>query len=395
MNSVIKTLIQIFLVVVVLASGTLVAVKLIKSKKAPAQRQVKVVAPLVKAEKVSASDIQVMVTGDGTVRSRSVVKVVPQVAGRIIACHPNFVNGGFFKANEPLITIDPRDYEAIVESAEASVAGAQVALDRELAEAAVAKKEWDQLHPNETASPLVLRQPQVRQATAQLKAANAQLQTAKLNLERTVISMPFDGRIVEETIDAGQYLTPGQPVATVYGTKAVEIMVPLKDSELAWFDVPLTSDSTSPLTQATVTAKFAGQTHTWNGTVVRTEARIDPISRMVNVVLEVNDPFVTKDNSPPLTPGMFVDILIAGRQLKNVIQVPRTAIHQGKYLWVANGERLHIKEVGIARFNENFAFISSGINEGDIVITDSLDTVTDNMGIRILLPETQTDQEAK
>ena len=396
MKSILRTLLQIFLVVVVLTAGVFATIKLVKSKKAPETIPPKVVAPLVQAQKVFAGNSQVTVTGDGTVRSKSIVKIVPQVAGCVIDCHPNFVTGGFFKADEPLVTIDPRDYEAMVESAEASVAAAQVTVERELAEAVVAKREWDQLHPDETPSPLVLRQPQVRQAKAQLKAANAQLQTAKLNLERTVISMPFDGRIIEETIDAGQYLTPGQPVATVYGIDTVEIMVPLRDSKLAWFDVPLTSDTTnSPSTSATVIAKFAGKTYTWTGTVVRTESRIDPVTRVVNVVVEVLDPFVTKDDRPPLTPGMFVDIQIKGKTLQNVIKVPRTALHQGKYLWTANDNQLHIKTVEIARLNEDFAFIVSGINDGDVVITDSLDSVTENMVIRVKLPETQTVQEAK
>ena len=386
-----KVLIQIILVIVVMAAGVLIAKKLIASKKKPETKDTKVAAPLVNAQTVASEDVEVSIFGDGTVRSKAIVKVVPQVTGSIIECHPNLVNGGFFRANEPLITIDPRDYQFAVESAEATVANAEVTLEKELAEATIARQEWQQLHPGEKpASSLVLREPQVRQAKAQLRAANAQLETAKLNLERTRISVPFDGCISEESVDIGQYLSPGQIVATVYGTDTVEITVPLEDKELAWFDVPdsfAVGYDSSKGSKAVVTADFAGGKHKWVGQVVRTAGQIDPTSRMVKVVVEVQKPFERSNGRPPLVPGMFVQIEIKGRTLEDVIKVPRTALHERTKLWVANGSKLHIRGVEIVRLDEYFAYIAAGINDGEVVITDSLDAVTDGMEIRTQLAE--------
>ncbi|AQT70002.1 Multidrug transporter MdtA [Anaerohalosphaera lusitana] len=380
--------------IIFIAIGLTAARMLVSMKKAPEKVETEVVAPLLQAQKVHAKDITVTVSGFGTVQAKTTVKIIPQVSGSITELHPNFVNGGFFGADETLVKIDQRDYRNAVQNAQAAVARAEVALEREQAEAEVARREWEQLNPGkEPTSPLVLRKPQIAEAQASLKAAKAQLENAKLNLERTTISLPFNGRVLEESVDIGQYVTAGQSIATVYGTDTVEITVPLEDKQLQWFDVPLAGQSDDTGSPAVVTANFAGGTHTWDGRVVRTEGRIDPRSRMVNVVVQVPQPFENANGRPPLQPGVFVDVDIIGKQLKNVIPVPRTALHKRNELWIANDSRLHIKEVDIIRMDKENAYISAGIPDGTIVITDSLEAVTDNMKIRPRLTDNSDKKE--
>ena len=387
-----KALIQIALVIIVLAGGVKFAKKLITSKKAPARKEIKQLAPLLSASVVYVEDIQVTIKGYGTVGPKAEVKVIPQVSGKVIACHPNFVNGGFFKAGQSLITIEPDDYRLAVEAAQAAVARDQVNLDMELAEAAVAKQEWADINPDkEPTSPLVLREPQIKDAKAQLQGSNAKLATAKLKLKRTVISMPFDGRIAEENVDIGQYLMAGQAIATVYSTDSVEIVVPLEDHELQWFKVSMGyvsgKASRDDLAQAVVSADFAGKIHTWSGVIVRTEGTIDPASRMVNVVAEVKDPFKISNSRPPLVPGMFVEVDIAGKVMKNTIRIPRHAVRNGDQVWTAVNGTLNIQQVKIARNDKEYAYVTSGLDDGAVIVTSSLDTAIDGMKIRTQLAE--------
>ena len=387
-----KALIQIALVIIVLAGGVKFAKKLITSKKAPARKEIKQLAPLLSASVVYVEDIQVTIKGYGTVGPKAEVKVIPQVSGKVIACHPNFVNGGFFKAGQSLITIEPDDYRLAVEAAQAAVARDQVNLDMELAEAAVAKQEWADINPDkEPTSPLVLREPQIKDAKAQLQGSNAKLATAKLKLKRTVISMPFDGRIAEENVDIGQYLMAGQAIATVYSTDSVEIVVPLEDHELQWFKVSMGyvsgKASGDDLAQAVVSADFAGKIHTWSGSVVRTEGTIDPASRMVNVVAEVKNPFKISNSRPPLVPGMFVEVDIAGKVMKNTIRIPRHAVRNGDQVWTAVNGTLNIQQVKIARNDKEYAYVTSGLDDGAVIVTSSLDTAIDGMKIRTQLAE--------
>lgn len=382
--------IQAVLTLVIIALGIAGAIVFIKLKKPPERVEQEVQAPLVKVERLGVSDIPMVVRGHGTVRPKVEVDIIPEVAGKVVNIHPELKVGGLIRADEQILQIDPRDYELGVRQAKAAVADASVRLETEQAEADVARKEWSQLNPGvEPTSPLVLREPQIRKAQATLESAEAQLDTAKLKLERTVISFPFDILITSESVDLGQYVVTGQPLAKAYGTEAVEIEVPLDDRELAWFDVFAGSifagggPGRDQGTAAQVKADFAGAKQTWQGRVVRTRGQVDRNSRMISIIVEVTDPFKVMDNRPPLLPGVFAEVLIQGKTLNNAVAVPRDAIREGNRLWLVNNDRLHIRPLEIVRADKDFAYVVWDESDDVTVVVSSLDAVVDGMKVRV------------
>lgn len=384
-----RGLIQALLAIVIVGVGIAGAVIFIKLKNPPQRKVQGVQAPLVEVVQLRSKDIQMMVQGYGTVNPKVEVDIIPEVAGKVVSIHPELIVGGLIHANQTILRIDPRDYELAVRQAEAAVADARVKLETEQAEAEVARTEWRQLHPDtEPTSSLVLREPQIRKAKAMLDSSEAQLATAKLRLERTSLSLPFDALITTENVDIGQYVVMGQSLARAYGTDSVEIEVPLKDSELAWFDVfenSIFSDGDPDSTKgipAEVIADFAGAEHTWEGYVVRTTGQVDRTSRMISVVVEVQEPFDALNGRPPLLPGVFAEVLIQGNTLRNAVAVPRDAIREGNQMWVVNGNHLAIEPLKIVRVDKNFAYVvSDALDEVNVVIS-SLDVVVDGMEVR-------------
>ena len=75
----------------------------------------------------------------------------------------------------------------------------------EEADAAVARREWEQLGEG-PGSPLVLREPHIAEAQAAVTAAEAALEKARLDLERTEVRAPFAGRVRHKNIDVGQFV---------------------------------------------------------------------------------------------------------------------------------------------------------------------------------------------
>lgn len=388
-SPVIHILVQSFIAVVILGAGIVGAYVLVKLRKPPEKTEQNVQAPLVKIEPLEVRDIPMVIQGHGTVNPKVQVDIIPEVAGKVVFVHPELKVGGFIRKDEKILQIDPSDYELAVQQAEASVAEATVRLETEQAEADVARKEWDELNPGtEPTSLLVLREPQIRQAKATLASANAQLATAKLRLERTSLSLPFDGLITSERVDLGQYVVTGQSLGMAFGTEAVEIEVPLKDDELAWFDVfahsIFTDGNPNPRTQTPVEvrADFAGAEHTWQGRVVRTTGQVDKMSRMVVVVIEVQDPFKIANGRPPLLPGVFAEVLIQGRTLCNAVAVPRDAVREGNQVWLVNDGRLHIQPLDVIRADKDYAYVTSDIPDGAKVVLSSLDAVVGGMAVR-------------
>ena len=373
-----KLIIQTALALLILAAGALISYLLIESRKPPEKVPVVKIVPLVEAVEVFSRDVQIIVKGYGTVSANTEAQVVSQVAGKVL--HHSLIKGRFFKADEELVKIDPRDYELELKKAQAQIESAKVVLEQEQAEALVAKAEWYEMHPNEEPdSPLVFREPQVNEAKANLLSAQANLEKAMLDLERTTISLPFDGRVLEENIDIGQFVNVGESFARAYAIDVIEVNVPLEDSELRWFRV---GDDGS---EAQVFLSFAGEPLKWTGKVVRTAGEIDPKSRMVHVIIEIEDPYAEIDNRFGLTPGMFVSVEIQGETLNTAIVIPRSAVHNRDEVWVVENKHLKITKVKIARSDRDFSYVIDGLSDRAIVITSSIDAVVDGMEVDVEL----------
>jgi RND family efflux transporter MFP subunit len=374
-------LLKIIIPVIVLVAGIAAAAFIASSRTAPPRQEHPPLGPLVDVMPAEVGEVDVLVTGHGEVVPKVAIDVVPQVAGRVVAAHPSLVAGGFFTAGEVLVVIDPRDYELAVDRSKAAVARATVTLEREEAEAEVARAEWYGLNPGEEPSGLVVREPQVRQAKAELEAARADLAMAELNLERTRVTVPFDGVVVSESVDEGQFVSTGARLARVYGTESVEVRVPLDSRELAWFDVPARAGGAGA--EAEVRTSFGGGVHTWRGRVTRMEAEVNPTSRMVHVVIEVPRPYRASQDRPALVPGTFVDVSIFGRSVQDVASLPRHAMHDGGRVWVFEDGTLRIREVEVLRADREATLVREGLDQGDLVIISPLDAVTDGMTVRI------------
>jgi RND family efflux transporter MFP subunit len=343
--------------------------------------------PTVRTIKVEKTSQPVIVQGEGTVKPLKEINLVPQVGGKVIEVSPSLVNGGQFKEGDMLLRIDPIDYELAVTLADAKVKEAQSKLVLAKEEAAAALEEWrlikglsKKTDRTRKPPPLVAKEPQLAYARAQLKADKANLRKARLSLERTKLVAPFSGRVSEEHVDIGQYVTPGQPLASLYSINAAEIMVPLEDDELRWLRIPGFTDGDGPGSGVTVRARIGGQDRTWQGEVVRAEGKIDARTRMINAVVRVMNPYVKK---PPLASGLFVKVDIEGRILEDVAVIPRFALRDNNTVWVVEGNgRLSFRTIDIAGIQGENCLVQSGLNTGDLLVTSSMQAVTDGMAVQ-------------
>ncbi len=371
-----RKLLKIFLPILVLLVGAGATAALIASRKAPVAQERPVLGPLVDVMDVSVGSQRVEVEGQGEVGASVRVDVLPEVAGRVVSVHPRLVAGGHIRAGATLAQIDDRDYRLAVESARASIASAETRLELERAEAEAAFAEWREIHGEAEPPALLVRAPQIRQLEAERAAAEAQLAKAELDLERTRLRVPFDAVVLSKNVDPGQFLNQGRTVATLYGTGAVEIRVPLQSSQLRWFDLPTAEHKP----EATVSAELAGARHEWRGTVDRLEGQIDPQTRMAHVVVRVENPFAS---DPPLLPGTFADVSIAGREIAEIFRIPRSALRLGDIVWEVEGDQLRLRELEVLHTDRTHALVRGELGDRARIVTSSLEGVTDGMTVRV------------
>ena len=385
MNKWVKTLLPLAIVL----GSVLILVFLVRGRPQVESKPPVVPPPLVRVTTATLDTVQLTVRSQGAVAPRTESALSAETDGQIVYVSPAFVPGGFFEEDEMLVRLDQRDAELAVTRAAADTARFATALQIEQEEARLAQDEWRQLGTG-APLPLVLREPQLAQARANLEASVAALRQAELNLERTEIRAPYAGRVRKKNVDVGQFLRRGEALATIYAVNYAEVRLPIPDEELAFFDVPMqfrgeTARAAGP--RVVISAEFAGREHRWNGRVVRMEGEIDPMSRMVYAVARVQNPYGRGANPerPPLGIGMFIEAEILGKRYPGVAVLPRTAMHGANRVAIVDEEsRLRFRDVDVLRIESNLVLIRNGIEEGERVCLSALETQLEGMEVRIL-----------
>lgn len=316
---------------------------------------------------------QLEVITQGEVRSRTDINLVSQVGGRIVEVSPEFVEGGRIVPGVPLLQIEDTDYRLALSQAEAQLADAELAVQQALADQDVARK---QLRNDPSASDLALKKPQVAQARALREAAIAGLEQARLDLKRTSVTLPFEGRVADTMVHVGQFIAPGTVLGRAFGTELVEVRLPLNNAQLASLGLPIgytaAPDEGLPVT---FIAEVAGQQHQWQGKLVRLDAAVDPDTRMLYAIAEVADPYgaAASDKGMPLAVGLFVEATIQGRSLERAAVIPGSALRAGNTVFLVDEEGLlDIRQVDVAHANRERAVISAGLASGERVVVSAI-----------------------
>ncbi len=381
-----QRLIRIALPILILLLGVAGMRLLMLSRQAPPKQPRGNPGVLVEALAVEPRDHAVQVVATGTVQPRQEAAITPQVSGRIQRLASGFQAGGLFRQGELLFEIEAVDYQLAVERAAAALARAEV--DQALVEgqARVAREEWFRLHPEAgEPPPLVVQEPQLKNARAAVAAARAGLEQARLDLERTRVKAPFDCRIRSEEAEIGQFVRAGTPVAQVAGTAAVDILVPLPLEELQWLQVPRAGNG-GPGSPAQV--RLPGQgAEGWRGRILRSLGEVDSHSRMARLVVGVDDPYGLRGGAPgrpALEVGMFVEVELGGSTLAGVVPIPRAALREGGMVWtVDDQQRLHLQPVTVTRLEGEQVLVGEGLRSGDRVVLTRISGAAEGLPLRI------------
>lgn len=328
------------------------------------------------------ADTVLDVQTQGQVRSRTMINLTAQVGGRVVSVSPEYMEGGRFDSQTVLLKIDDADYRLALREAEAAVAAADLSVEQALADADVARK---QLRGVANASDLSLKKPQIAEAKARREAALAGLELAQLNLERTSVRLPFEGRMANTTVHIGEVISLGTPLGEAFSTDVVEVRLPLNNQQLAALGLPIgfsADDDAGP--EVRFKAQVAGETQEWNGELVRIDASIDPTTRLIYATAEVNAPYGSGRSAlgMPMAVGLFVEAEISGREIANAVQIPSKGLRPGDQLYVVDESgMLDIRRADVAFSNADYAVVSEGIRPGERLVVSTLRNPISGMAV--------------
>ena len=329
---------------------------------------------LVDVMRVHAANEKITVKAQGSVTPRTQTTLISEVSGLITEVSAAFVAGGFFSKGDVLVRIDDRNYRAEVKRAQAAVRAAETKVTRETGLADYAREDWERaqsvLRSSKAATDLAMRKPQQAEALASLEFAKADLEKREGDLDRTVIRAPYDGLVREKRADIGQFVNSGSPLAVTFSVEVAEIRLPLPDSQLPYLNLDEHELVQGRGPGVVLSANIGGQLNSWQGRIIRTEGVFDERSRVLYLVAQIDDPYnrYSQKWQHSLRMGTFVEAAIEGKQLDNVIRLPRTALRRDNKIWtVSDNDTLRPVTVEIAHADEQSVLIRSGLISGQLI----------------------------
>ena len=394
-----------------LAAGVIIAISvalaafLISQAPEPTRTEPPPQIPFAQTGLVAAGSGPIPVYGSGTVRPSAEIDIAPQVGGKIVWVDPEFRSGGRVQAGQTIFRIEEADYRYRVQEAEAALAARRVALLEEQERAKVARLDYELYSARQgdsdstsAASPLTLREPQLNAARAELQREEARLAEVNLALSRTRVIAPFEGFVREESVEVGQIVSPGQTVGRLLASNAVEVVMPLSDSEAAL--IPglweLEARDGEPRIAARVVAQYGNGSYAWEGYVDRAEAFLDEQTRTVDVIVRVPDPFsagaatsrtAVGSGAPPLLVGEFVDVEIDGLEMDRYFKVPRASLQSDNEVWIVKDGVVSIVPVQVLQRADNEVFVTGSLEHGLTVVTGGIPFAIEGMAV-----QTDTDE---
>ena len=336
----------------------------------------------VEVEILTPTNHQILISSTGTTQPITQTSLTSEVGGEIIYRSKKFSEGSSVIEGEILAKIDDTDLQLQYNNALLQLRTAEVQSQVQKAEAEVAEEVWEKIGEG-TAKDLTLKKPQLKQAEAALNVAKAQLESAKKKLDKTDITAPYTGRIQSVNIDLGSTILPGQPVGVIYTANQIEISLPVKDSDLAFLDIPMDgrklNDNEKSLVKAS--ALYKGKLQVWTGNIERVDGVIDPVTRMIKIIASFKNEFL-EENQTTLPIGLFVEAEINGKFLENVFIVPNVSLTtNNEILIVDRNNQIEMRKIVVLKKLKDSVIIKDGLSIGERIIVSKLNIATSGMDV--------------
>jgi multidrug efflux system membrane fusion protein len=331
----------------------------------------------------SRQDVPIYLTGLGTVQALYTVAIHSQVDGKLQEVF--FKEGQTVKKGDVLAKIDPRLYQAALDAAKAHKAQDEAAL-------VAAQKDLERfktlvLKNAETQQNLDLQQAKVDQTKAAIDADVATIETAQTNLDYTDIKATTDGRMGVRMVDPGNIVHASDQAAIAILTQteptAVTFTLPAQTLEDVRASMANGDVQVAAYDRDNVRLISTGKLST-----------IDNLIDQATASYRLKAMFTNEDEK--LWPGEFVNARLLLATRKDVVVIPPIAVQRGPhglFAWVLKPDNtVEPRPIQISTTTGDRTIVTSGVSDGDRVVTDGQYKLQTNSPVTITTTPTASAQ---
>ena len=311
----------------------------------------------------------------GTVTPTATVTVLPQLSGYLTEVA--YQEGQDVTKGQFLAQIDPRQYQINKQQAQAQLAKDQASLGQARADLA----RYTQLHAQKSIAEQTFTDQQftVQQDEAAVKADQAAIAQDDLDLAYCHITAPVAGRVGLRLVDPGNYVTasssPGIVTITTMKPTTVQFSVP--QNSLSRVLQRIGAGAKLPV--AILDSNNSKQIAT--GTVYATGNQMATGTGTVSLRATV------PNDDEALFPNEFVNVNLLVDTLQKAVLVPTPAVQNGApgdFVYLVNSDyTVSVHKVTLGPSDGKNTVIVSGLNAGQVVVTDGTDRLSDGAPIKL------------
>ncbi|MCF6281873.1 MAG: efflux RND transporter periplasmic adaptor subunit [Candidatus Polarisedimenticolaceae bacterium] len=362
---------------------------------------------------VTTLDVVPRSIGFGRVSPGRTWESVAEVAGQVTWVADELRDGHVVTAGSELLRIEDANYRLILAQAEAQLQASEVKqraareglvlakknltllqteysrLERLAAKGTISKNTLEsterQLLAGETQ--IVNLQNALDLSIAEHQVLIAQQSAAKLDLQRTVITAPFDVRIIQVNIGTAQYANRGELLFTADGLALAEVEAQFSVGILRPLIQGVVGDNPSNIragaTRLNAKVHLRTATHSveWPARVDRVAGTIDPQTQTIGVIVAIDQPYASAipGQRPPLRRDTFVEVELYSPPIRQQIVIPLNAIHDGQIYIINSDNRLEKRKIKIDFSQQGYAVIAQGLEPDERIVISDLVTAVEGM----------------
>jgi len=274
----------------------------------------------------------------GTLTAIQSVVLHPEVTGKIAKIY--FTEGQEVKAGDPIFKIDDAMYKAKVKEAEARLAQARGEHERAIK---LLEKKFGTLQQRD-------------KTLADMQIAEANLEEAKISLDHTLITAPFEGVLGLTEVSMGALVSGETALVTIVDLDPINVDFHVPESYLPFVHVGDTVDVTiEDFDILPVEAK-----------IIAISPEIEETTRTVTLRAQMSN----KERA--YRPGEFAHVLVVAGEIKDAILIPQTAIEregEEEHVWLVVDNVAVKTTVSTGMRDGSEVEITHGVKEGDVVIS--------------------------
>lgn len=322
----------------------------------------------VQAAEVVRQTLSETVRGIGTLRAINTVEIRPEISATVTRIP--FEEGGRVAAGDLLFQLDTSKLDRELTSTQAALAAARARLENAERELARIDRLFRQQVATEDTRDRAATDLEASQA--EVDRLESEVSLARERLEDASIRAPFDGRISEALVDAGDYVQAGERLATLYQTDILEIEFTLPERHAGRIR-----------TGQNVTLMVSSHPdRTFTATTTFVSPSVSDRTRDFLVKARLDNPDAL------LKPGTFATALLTVSRRENALVVPEeslVATSEGYIVFVVGEDgRAERRRVEIGLRNPGRAEVVEGLEAGERVVRTGHLRVADGSPLEVV-----------